>query len=372
MFLANDTELRGFPNVMLAGSEAELGLSFDDVVIIFACSEGFVPYLSVAIQSIIENASPERHYDFVVLTRDLSPASMITLRHQVARDNASIGFLDVDAALGGRKLPHYGHFKPETYFRLLAPSLLPSVDKAIYLDSDLVALDDVAKLFDIDVSGHLLGATRDADTVGQACGYDEGVRRYLAQDLGMTDPLDYFQAGVLLMNLDEFRKRTTPEQLLGIATLRTWRWLDQDVLNRVVDGDYVRIDMRWNLLFDWEGIRRERIIGSAPIDFRKEYEAARVDPGIVHFAGADNRPWLYPLVDFGDKFWRYARRSPYIGTLRRDFERSLVTPGGVTRRTRNRLKYGLGLNAFDVVFPPNTKRRELTIGAYMRMGGSIG
>ena len=361
-----------FTYVALASCEDELGLSFDDVTVIFACSEGFVSYLSVALQSIIDNASDDRHYDFVVLTRDLSPESMITLTHQVTRDNMGIGFLDVEAALGGRKLPHYGHFKPETYFRLLAPSLLPSVKKAIYLDSDLVALDDVAKLYDIDVSGHLLGATRDADTVGQVCGYDEGVGYYLAHDLGMSNPLDYFQAGVLLMNLEEFRRQTTPDQLLQIATMRTWRWLDQDVLNRVVDGNYVRIDMRWNLLYDWQGIRREKIIGSAPADYRQEYEAARQNPGIVHYAGADDRPWLYPLVDYGDRFWKYARRSPYIGTLRRGLERSLVTPGGLGQRARNNLKYKVGLNAFDVAFPPRTTRRKLTIGAYMRMGGSIG
>ena len=368
----NYSDLRGFPNVMLAGSEDELGLALDDVTVIFACSEGFVPYLSVAVQSIIETANPDRSYDIVVLTRDLSPASMITLSKQATRDNVHIGFLDVEAALNGRKLPHYGHFRLETYFRLLAPSLLPSVDKAIYLDSDLVALDDISKLYDIDVAGYLLGATRDADTVGQAMGYDEGVYRYLADELGMSNPLDYFQAGVLLMNLAEFRKQTTPEQLLGMATQRTWRWLDQDVLNRLVDGRYVRIDMRWNLLFDWEGIRRDKIIGSAPTDYRKEYEAARVDPGIVHYAGADDRPWLYPLVDYGDRFWKYARRSPYIGTLRRNLERSLITPSGVVKRARNTLRYGIGLNAVDVAFPPDTRRRKHAIGAYMRLGGSIG
>ena len=137
---------------MLASSSDELGLALDDVVLVFACSDNFVPYLSVAVQSIIENASLNRNYDVIVLTRDLSPTSMITLTRQCqVTPNVGIGFLDVDAALGDIELPHHGHFRPETYFRLLAPSLLPNVAKAIYLDSDLVVNHDVAELFDIDV-----------------------------------------------------------------------------------------------------------------------------------------------------------------------------------------------------------------------------
>ena len=146
-------------STMLASSSRELGLPLDDVVIVFACSESFVPYLSVAVQSIVENASATRRYDIIVLTRDLSPTSMITLTRQTKSANVGVGFLDVDAALGDIKLPHHGHFRPETYFRLLAPSLLPNVKKAIYLDSDLIVNADIAELFDTDVTGYLLGAT---------------------------------------------------------------------------------------------------------------------------------------------------------------------------------------------------------------------
>ena len=87
-------------------------------------------------------------------------------------------------------LPHHGHFRPETYYRLLAPSLLPNVEKAIYLDSDLVVCGDLAELFDVDVTGHLLAATRDADTIGQIDGYDPSVASYLKNELGMCEVYD--------------------------------------------------------------------------------------------------------------------------------------------------------------------------------------
>ena len=360
------------PSVLLATRAREMGLYFDDVVVIFAVSDNFIPYFSAALQSLLENSSQARHYDIVVLTRDISPSSMNALTAQVnAFPQASIGYLDVEAALGDTQLPYYGHFRPETYFRLLAPSLLPMANKAIYLDSDIIVLDDVAKLFDIDVEGYLLGATRDIDTIGQICGYEQSVGTYLSKELGLTDPMAYFQAGVLLMNLAEFRVRTTPDQLISLATQRTWRWLDQDVLNKVVDGDYVRINMRWNLLYDWKCIRRGRIIACAPSDFKREYVIARGDIGIVHYAGPDDRPWLYPHCDLGAFFWEYARRCPYHGVIRSRLEASHKKPGEVLHRFQSSLALDWGMPAYDIVFPPKSKRRQLTTDFFRSFGVSI-
>ena len=69
----------------------------------------------------------------------------------------------------------------------------------------------------------MVGATRDADTIGQIDGYDATVGPYLKNELGMDDPHDYFQAGVILMNLEEIRKQISPEEFLKVSTMRAWR-----------------------------------------------------------------------------------------------------------------------------------------------------
>ena len=357
-------------STMLASSSVDLDLPLSDVVVVFACSENFVPYLSVATQSIVENASASRRYDIIVLTRDISPASMITLTRQVKSDNVGIGFLDVDAALGDIELPHHGHFRPETYYRLLAPQLLPNVDKAIYLDSDLIVEKDIAGLFDVDVTGYPLAATRDADTIGQIEGYDATVGPYLKNELGMRDPHDYFQAGVLLMNLAELRRTVSPEEFLALSTQRMWRWLDQDVLNRVVNGNYVRVHMRWNYLMDWQHLRRTHIVSNAPSDVRAEYDEAAADPAIIHFAGPDNRPWLYPDADRADNFWRYAMHSPYLDEIRGQLEDSRASAAGLAKRLQVIALYKGIMPAFDRVCPAGSKRRHAIITAYMGLGGA--
>ena len=357
-------------STMLASSSVDLDLPLSDVVIVFACSENFVPYLSVATQSIIENAAADRRYDIIVLTRDISPASMITLTRQVKSENVGIGFLDVDAALGDIELPHHGHFRPETYFRLLAPQLLPNVDKAIYLDSDLIVDADIAELFDVDVTGYPLAATRDADTIGQIEGYDTTVGPYLKNELGMSDPHDYFQAGVLLMNLAHLRATVTPDEFIELSTQRMWRWLDQDVLNKVVNGNYVRVHMRWNYLMDWQHLRRTHIIANAPANVRAEYEEAAENPAIIHFAGPDNRPWLYPDADRADDFWHYAMHSPYLDEIRGQLEESRATAAGLAKRVQVIALYKGIMPAFDKVFPAGTRRRNAVIRTYMGIGGA--
>lgn len=357
-------------STMLASSSVDLDLPLDDIVIVFACSENFVPYLSVALQSIVENARAGRRYDVVVLTRNISPASMITLTRQTKADNVGIGFLDVDAALGDIELPHHGHFRPETYYRLLAPQLLPNVDKAIYLDSDLVVNADVAELFDTDVTGYPLAATRDADTIGQIDGYDTTVGPYLRDELGMDDPHDYFQAGVLLMNLAQLRATVTPHEFLTLSTQRMWRWLDQDVLNKVVNGRYVRVHMRWNYLMDWQHLRRSHIVANAPADVRAEYDEAAADPAIVHFAGPDNRPWLYPDADGADLFWRYAMSSPYLDEIRGQLEESRASAAGLAKRVQVLALYRGFMPAFDRLCPSSSRRRDALIRLYQRLGGT--
>lgn len=359
------------PKVRLARTQEELGCALDDVVILLASNEFFAPYMAVAVQSISENASPSRHYDIIVLTRDIQQKTMDAITNNIHTPNVHIGFLDVKKALAGVNLPYHGHFRPETYFRLLAPWILPNLKKAIYLDSDLVVLDDLAELFDTNIDGYLLAATPDADTIGQLEGYDDTVGPYLMRDLNLSDPYSYFQAGVLVMNLEAFRDVFTIDDMLKISCVRTWRWLDQDILNMLADGSYVRLPMRWNTLMDWKGLRKNHIIAQAPIEIRQKYDEARADPAVIHYAGPEDRPWDHPDCDFGVYFWEYANRSALIKELEQRLEDAQHTFTGNFKKAKADTIFRGIIPAFDACCPPGTKRRTHLIKAYVKLGGDL-
>ena len=342
----------------------------DGVLVILSANEQYVPYVSVVLQSLRENADPQRNYDVVVLNRDIGPESRSILSQQMQAPNFSLRFYDamqIMQAYAGLRV--YGHFKLETYFRLIVPQIMPHSDKAVYLDSDLVVLHDVAALFDTDLSDNLIGATRDADTAGMYNGYDPDMEQYLDQVLQLGNPYDYFQAGVLVMNLQAFRDTYTTAEMLECAALRKWTLLDQDVLNYLAKGRVRYVDMAWNTLMDWEHLRRCSIIGLAPASLRLAYEQARRNPYIVHYAGPDNKPWEYRDADLGVYFWDYASRCPYRDLLCAELERAMSSSANRVKRVGHYWLYRVIMRSGNYIAPPHSRFRDYCYKIYHAMGG---
>lgn len=87
------------------------------------------------------------------------------------------------------------YFTLTIYFRLFIPAMFPQYDKGIYIDSDVVLTDDIAKLYDTDIGDNLIGACNDLSIadIPPLVAYTEnavGVKK-----------TEYINSGVLLMNL---------------------------------------------------------------------------------------------------------------------------------------------------------------------------
>ena len=63
-------------------------------------------------------------------------------------------------------------------------------------------------------------------------------------------------------------------------------------------------------MVDYGRIRQAQIIALAPKWLNDLYKESRKNPHIIHYAGPE-KPWLYPEMDFGIEFWKYAKKSPY-------------------------------------------------------------
>lgn len=289
-----------------------------NVAVAFACNDKFVPYMATLLESICECSSPKYNYDILVLTQNISDNNKAILREMIKdRENFAIRYLDPTPYIQGCSFYVRGHFSIETYFRLVLPELLPDYQKILYLDSDMVVQQDVAELYHEDIEGYLLGACHDADTAGLYNGYEPNKKKYMDQVLQLKEPYLYFQAGTLLMNLEEFRKVYTAEEKLRYAGSYKFQLLDQDILNKLCEGRVRYLDMAWNALVDYAGIRKNQIVVKAPAWLNEMYLAARENPKIIHYAGSE-KPWQQPEMDFGAVFWHYARRTPYYEPLLRD------------------------------------------------------
>ena len=168
-----------------------------EIPIFFAVDDGYCPFLAVAIQSLIDHASPEYTYSIKVLNTDIGSSNKQKIS-KYERENVSIEFVDLNYYMRKvmDKLYTRDYYSKSTYFRLFIPNLYPQYDKALYLDSDIVVLDDIAALYHTEMGDDLVAAAPD-DIIQ----FNPVFQTYVEKVVGVADYRCYFNAGVLLMNL---------------------------------------------------------------------------------------------------------------------------------------------------------------------------
>lgn len=217
----------------------------------------------------------------------------------------SYRFIDYDAAAAfeNMKVPKLqGDFT--SYGRLLIPKYVDA-SKVVYLDCDLIVRCDVRELYQTDVTGHLLAA-RHTGPVNSA--YD----RQLFLQSGCPENMPYFNAGVLVLNLDSWRRMSVGKQWreLMLSKGSMLKSHDQSVLNYLTRGCFKFLPAKFNRI-----TLPHHVIPSAPPD------------GIYHFVGSP-KPWDLAgrVIHRGYNLWR--EYTPY------SWANQYLSPANGSRLTR--------------------------------------
>lgn len=194
-------------------------------------------------------------------------------------------------------LPVRDYFTPAMWYRLLLGDLLADVPRVLYVDADTLVLDDLGPLWRTDLGGALVGAVTNVFQPDHL---------FHARDLGI-DPRDYFNSGVLLLDLDGIRRAGAFERVREVAVDRRGMrgWPDQDALNLVLGPRRLPLAPRWNAMN--AVLERAEAVESFGAD---AVEEARQRPAIRHFEGpAANKPWARGSRTPHRGEWRAARRE---------------------------------------------------------------
>jgi len=297
------------------------------IPIFFASNDKYVPYLDVAILSIVENSSKENNYEIVVLKTDISEENQNKLLKH-SRDNIKIKFYDVNTILEPikKQLPDMFYYTLAAYYRLFIETAFPQYDKAIYLDCDLVLMTDIAQLFKEDLGNNLVAAAFEQNT-----DRDERFTNYVKDIIGIP-PKTYFNSGVMLMNLKEFRNFKVQERFLNMLTTYNFDCLapDQEYLNTICHGRVKYLPTGWNK-------------HSFP-------EPPEGELKICHYALA-NKPWHYADTINGEHFWNYAKKSQFYNDILNEFN-------NFTEEDRKR-DYQMFMNLLDSIEKIKTSERTI-------------
>jgi lipopolysaccharide biosynthesis glycosyltransferase len=220
--------------------------------IAFAFDESYAGHAQVAIESILDCHAHRDDLTFWLLTTPAVAAARATsLRHQ-ACGRARIEFLSTDdtfRALPVSQIERCAYISAGMYLRLFLPGLLPpTVERLLYLDCDVLVSGDLGPLWETPFGTAAVAAVRDGYT--RALAYEGGIPGAGPQ-LDGNEP--YFNSGVLLMNLPVWRRLDVTGRCLEYLSeyADRLRFPDQDALNLVCYGRWLRLDASWNDTVKW-------------------------------------------------------------------------------------------------------------------------
>jgi lipopolysaccharide biosynthesis glycosyltransferase len=251
--------------------------------IAFCVDESYVSQLAVALHSIKKhlsaNSSARAH-----IVGKLSPSSTRRLRQLGDKKMPLAFYRDLPDYSG---LPISDLFKSRlstaTYYRLALPDLMHEYDRVLYLDADIMVLDDLTVLWDTPIGNSSTGVVDDFFLTEQ--------KRW--QHLSLKTPR-YFNAGVMLMNLDLWRKDDVAAQVArALQENPDWEYNDQDGLNVILNERCFYLEPKWN-------VTTTRLNAGPP-----------PDPRIIHFTGQE-KPWHHSsLHPYRETYLSCLKQTPW-------------------------------------------------------------
>jgi lipopolysaccharide biosynthesis glycosyltransferase len=282
----------------------------DSFVVASAADAGYAIPLAAMLLSALTGLGPGKTLSVHIVDMGLSAPDRERLSRMCAGNGATLAWHD-PSSLGLAPLPLNSRMTMATYARLALSRLLPAdVKKVVWLDCDVLVTGDLERLWKTELADRHLLAVQDPCVPFVSSRY--GIRRW--RELGLAEQAKYFNAGVMLIDLDRWRHDQIGEHAGDYlrecgADVMFW---DQEGLNAVLCGRWGELDVRWNYC-----------AGLTP---REQPESARLEPWIIHFAGT-LKPWLLPAPESGPRalFYRLLDETPWVGW------RPRRTPASVAR-----------------------------------------
>lgn len=239
----------------------------------------------VCITSIFESNKNEK-IRVHLITEGISLENKAKLQTTADKYNQLIEIHTVDADVFN-EFPIADRFSKAIYLRFMIPQILSGdIDKVLYLDCDIVCIDSLNELWKTDLKDSYCGVCLD-------CNGDDIITRNRLNTYKVHVTWDdvFFNSGVLLFNMKQWRKNKLAHQLIefidkykDVCSL----YPDQDALNCLFAGNITLLPLRYNFqmscMWKKQYIRLRRNLYSYIDDALKS-------PCLIHYT-TSNKPWF--------------------------------------------------------------------------------
>lgn len=327
----------------------------DGINIVFCTDKNYISYLSVTLQSIIENSSPINNYDIVIVhdgIYDFQKRYILSQR----QSNISIRFFNIQDYIVEFNLNNLftrSDMSIAAYYRLFLGKIFFNYKKILYLDCDLIVTTDIADLFAVDINNYTLAACLDTHIANNMVAIDSDIprlanfKKYMEQTFNYTNSERYFNSGVLLINIDMFNSLSV-DHLLHLANINKSYYYDQNVLNAAFSHEFLELSPKWNVQTHIKYYPKYRL--QLPVDVIQIYDDYDEMPYILHYT-SQPKVWADLYKQWNNVWWQYARKSPYYEILMQSLcktsHKSIVTNTQVAGMSIVRNVANYSKNRFD-------------------------
>lgn len=248
-----------------------------DNAIAFIFDKGYLLPTIVAFRSFLDNRNIMRQYNvFFVTDKECAKICMEDFRGEEI-ENVSIQYVtpEIQYMELSEKITHVSQ---TALLKFWLPELLPTVDKVLYLDGDILIRGCLDELLDMHFD--------DEEMVFAAKDMGCSISGHL-EEIGLSN---YFNSGVMLLNLKKMREKKITEKLIEEKTQEEkYYFMDQDAFNKVLSNNVTYLPLKYNYIVDYDRHYSKNKIMSFYNEDYKDDELV-----VLHMAGA-KKPW----TDYG-------------------------------------------------------------------------
>lgn len=271
------------------------------IPIFLASNDCYAPFVATTILSVVKNT--KAFINFYILDGGITnekKQKITGLKNKFK--NFSIEFIDMEK-YNLERFPEIRHYSTSAFSRYFIPELKPELEKAIYLDVDIIVTGDILELYNQNLEHYALGAILE-DFYPANYTY---LKKICPEYKGGSN---YFNSGVLLINIPEFNKRGCLQKLLD-CTFQYYKKMscaDQDIFNIIFQNNFKILDYKFNFMPDHKNYIIKTNKPNAIQSIKNHI--------VIHYTYI--KPWKEKNVSKSDKFWEIAKQTPFYWDLKQN------------------------------------------------------
>ncbi len=294
--------------------------------IVMICDKNFVIPTGVCIQSIIQNKNEETKITIHIIAQDITESQQVFLNRFSKAENIDIHLIltgpSAAANLFDGKSSSYCNATDAALYKFYIPEILHDIPKVLYLDSDTIVQQDLSALYHTDIENYYAGVIRDIDGVFKA-----------NKPWDLVFP-QYFNSGVMLLNLDQLRKNGCTNELIRAyenMDEKMRQLVDQNPINEVFEGHVIFLPVEYNFMYTlfanhliYKASDEEQLMADIRAYYGVIYTTLSEmlkNSAIIHFGGR-TKPWRRMIDPYHDEWY-----ASYQALIDQRFFHETKSPG---------------------------------------------